>query len=126
MDYLVFVTKKAAQTALETIYSNMVKGVDSPSLLDVATGTVVDKNNLTPEDATQVDAGNRNFPVFGKNAKTGEKNTADGYTTAWDAARQTSQGKWVFQKPEDAMLGGVVGYTIEPYDPTWFPQDAAQ
>lgn len=120
-DYLVFQTEAEAKTALEAIYSNMVKSIDSPDLLDVATGQVVPKDELTPDEAVQVDAGNRHFPVFGKNAATGVKDTTAGHTTAWDVARQTPQGKLVFQKPDDALLDGVIGYTVEPFDPAWFP-----
>lgn len=120
-DYLVFQTEAAAKTALEAIYSNMVEAVDSPDLLDVATGQVVPKDELTPDEAVQVNSGNRHFPVFGRNALTGVKDTINGRTTAWDVARQTLQGKWVCQKPDDALLDGVIGYTVEPYDPAWFP-----
>jgi len=120
-DYLVFQTQQAAQSALEVIYANMVESVDSPDLLDVATGQVVPKDELTPDEAVQVNAGNRHFPVFGKNAATGVKNTTAGHTTAWAVAQQTLQGKWVFPKPDDALLDGVIGYTVEPFDPAWFP-----
>lgn len=122
MDYLVFQTASAAKTALETIYSNMVEGIDSPDLLDVATGQVIDKDDLTPDKAVQINSGNRHFPIFGKNAASGEKNQEQGYTTAWAEAQQTLQGKWVFAKPDDALMAGVVGYTIEPYDPAWFQE----
>jgi hypothetical protein len=120
-DYLVFQTEAEAKTALEAIYSNMVESIDSPDLLDVATGQVVPKDDIHPDQAVQVNAGNRHFPIFGVNAATGAKQTADGYTTAWDVARQTVQGQWVFQKPDDALLDGVIGYTVEPFDPAWFP-----
>lgn len=125
-NYLVFATEAEAKTALEAIYSNMVEAVDSPDLLDVATGQVVPKDELTPDEAVQVDSGNRHFPVFGKNAATGAKDTAAGHTTAWDVERQTLQGKWVFQKPDDSLMNGVIGYTVEPFDPAWFPVDAAE
>lgn len=121
-DYCVFQTEAEATTALEAIYANMVEAVDSPDLLDVATGQVVPKDELTPDEAVQVNVGNRHFPVFGKNAATGVKDITAGHTTAWAVARQTLQGKWVFQKPDDALLDGVFGYTVEPYDPSWFPQ----
>jgi len=119
-DYLVFQTQQAAQSALEVIYANMVESVDSPDLLDVATGQVVLKDELTPDEAVQVNAGNRHFPVFGKNAATGVKNTTAGHTTAWAVAQQTLQGKWVFPKPDDALLDGVVGATVASFDPDWF------
>lgn len=122
MDYLVFTTEAAAQTALETIYANMVEAVDSPDLLDVATGQVVDKDSLTPEEAVQTDSTSRHFPIFGVNAATGVKVEAAGYTTAWAVAQETVQGSWVFPKPDDALMVGVTGYTVEPYDPHWFPQ----
>lgn len=120
-DYLVFQTEQEAVTALEAIYSNMVESVDSPDLLDVATGEVVPKDDLSPDQAVQVNSGNRHFPIFGKNAKTGAKNAQDGYTTAWAVAQQTVQNTWVFQKPADNLMNGVIGYTVEPYDPAWFP-----
>ena len=123
-DYLVFETQAAAATALEAIYSNMVEAIDSPDLLDVATGQVVPKDDLSPDEAVQVNSGDRHFPIFGVNAATGIKDAAQGYTTAWAVAQQTVQGEWVFPKPDDALMTGVIGYTVEPYDPAWFPQDA--
>jgi hypothetical protein len=121
MDYLVFTTEAAAQTALETIYANMVAAVNSPDLLDVSTGQVVPKDDLTPDEAVEIDADQRNFPIFGVNAASGMKDAQQGYTTAWAVAQDTVQGKWVFAKPDDALLDGVVDYTVEPYDPAWFP-----
>jgi hypothetical protein len=119
-DYLVFQTETAAQTALETIYANMVEAINSPDLLNVATGEVVPKDDLTPDEAVQVDSEQRHFPIFGVNAGTKAKDPAQGYTTAWAEARETLQGTWVFQNPDDALLNGVTGYTVEPYDPGWF------
>lgn len=121
--YLVFLNESAAQTALETIYANMVAAINSPDLVDVSTGQVVPKDDLTPDEAVQVDAEDRNFPIFGVNAATGVKNAQQGYTTAWAMAQETVQGKWVFAKPADALLAGVTGYTVAPFDPAWFPQD---
>ena len=121
MDYLVFQTQQAAQAALEVIYANMVAAVNSPDLLNVATGQVVDKDDLTPDEAVQVDAAQRQFPIFGVNVATQVKNTQDGYTTAWAVAQETVDGKWVFQQPDQALMDGVVDYVVEPYDPDWFP-----
>lgn len=121
MDYLIFQTEAAAQTALEAIYANMVAAVNSPDLLDVATGQVVPKDDLTADEAVQVGADNRHFPIFGVNAATGVKNAEQGYTTAWAVAQETVQGTWVFAKPADALMDGVTGYTIAPFDPAWFP-----
>lgn len=123
-DYLVFETLNEAESALEAIYSNMVDEINSPDLLNVDTGAVVPKDEVTPDQAVQVNAGNRHFPVFGVNAASGEKNSEQGYTTAWAAARQTNVGTWVFAKPADALLDGVTGYTVEPYNPAWFQQNA--
>lgn len=121
MDYLIFKTEADARTALETIYANMVKSINSPDLMDVETGEVVPKDDLTPDEAVRVDAEQRHFPIFGVNAATGVKNTQQGYTIAWAMAKETAQGDWVFQKPDDALLDGVTGSTVEPYDPAWFP-----
>lgn len=120
-DYLIFDTQAAADTALETIYVNMIEGIDSPDLLDVATGQVVDKDSLTPEEAVQTGSSSRHFPIFGVNAATGVKVETSGYTTAWAVAQETVNSKWVFQKPADALMTGVTGYTVAPYDPDWFP-----
>lgn len=122
MDYLVFATQAEADAAAEVIYSNMVEAIDSPDLLNVDTGQVVPKDDLTPDEAVQVSAGNRHFPVFGINAASGQKDDAQGYTTAWAMSRETLQGKFVFQKPADDLMAGVVGYTVEPYNPAWFEQ----
>ncbi len=121
MDYLVFTTKTAAQTALEAIYANMVEAINAPDLLDVSTGQVVPKDDLTADEAVQVGADDRHFPIFGVNAATGVKDTAQGYTTAWAEAQKTVQGKWVFPKPDAALMDGVTGYVVEPYNPDWFP-----
>ena len=121
--YLVFQTEDAANAALEAIYANMVAAIGSPDLLDVTTGQEVPSNEITPEEAAQYEADNRRFPVFGTNAASGIKDSQTGYTTAWAVAQETLQSKWVFQKPDDTLLDGVTSYTIEPYDPNWFPQD---
>lgn len=123
MDYLVFDTEQEANAALEVIYSNMVASIESPDLINVATDEVVPKEALTPEEAVEVDAGDRYFPIFGTNASTGEKNTADGYTTAWAVAQETTAGKWVFTKPDASLMTGVTGGTVAPYDPAWFPKE---
>jgi hypothetical protein len=123
MDYLVFNTETEAQAALEAIYANMVESVNSPDLLNVATGEVIPKDDLTPDEAVQIDAEDRRFPVFGVNAATGVKDAQQGYTTAWASAQETVQGKWVFAKPDDALMDGVTEYTVEPYDPAWFPTE---
>jgi hypothetical protein len=122
MDYLVFQTESESVAAAEAIYANMVEAIDSPDLLDVSNGQVVPKDSLTPEQTVLESAEDRHFPVFGKNAATGIKDETTGYTTAWASAQQTLQGQWVFEKPEDSLLVGVVGYTVEPYNPNWFQQ----
>lgn len=124
MDYLVFTTETAAQTALDAIYANMVEAINAPDLLDVSTGQVVPKDDLTADEAVQVGADDRHFPIFGVNAATGVKDTAQGYTTAWATAQETVQGTWVFAKPDDALMDGVTGYTTKPYDPAWFPVES--
>lgn len=122
MDYLVFSTQAEADTAAEAIYSNMVDAIDSPDLLNVDTGEVVPKDDLSPDEAVQVSAGDRHYPVFGINAASRQKDDKQGYTTAWAVARETLQGQFVFAKPDDALLNGVTGYTVEPYNPAWFSE----
>ena len=121
-EYLVFETEAEAQAALETIYANMVGAINSPDLENVTTGEVVDKDELTPDEAVEIDAEQRHFPIFGVNAATGEKDHDGGYTTAWAVAQETAQGKWVFQKPDDTLLSGLNGYTIDEFNPDWFNQ----
>jgi hypothetical protein len=120
MDYLVFDTEQAANTAAEKIYANMVGDISSEDLIDVTTGNIIDKDAITPEEAVQYTYKNRRFPVFGVNAATGVTNTESGYTTAWAIPQVTGQGKWVFQKPSDDILDGVTGYVVEPFNPEWF------
>ncbi len=121
--YLVFLNESAAQTALETIYANMVAAINSPDLIDVSTGQVVPKDDLTPDEAVQTDSEQRNFPIFGMNAKTGAKDPRQGYTTAWAVAQETILETWVFPKPDAALMDGVMDYTVAPYDPAWFPAE---
>lgn len=121
-DYLIFDTQAAANTALETIYANMVAAIQSPDLLNVETQEVVVKDDLTPAEMVQTDADTRHYPIFGTNAATGVKNVETGYTTAWAVAQETIDSKWVFPKPDDALMVDVVEYTVEPYNPDWFQQ----
>jgi hypothetical protein len=121
-DYLVFDTQAAANTALETIYANMVAAIPSHDLVNVDTQEVVVKDDLTPAEMIQTDASTRHYPIFGINAATGVKNVVEGYTTSWAVAQETVSGKWVFPKPSDAVMVGVVGFVVEPFDPAWFPQ----
>lgn len=123
--YCVFATEAEAETGLQTIYANMVASIESPDLINVATDEVVPKEDLTLEEVVEVNAGDRHFPIFGTNAATGVKNTEAGYTTAWAVAQETVGGKWVFPKPSDALMVGVVGFVIKPFDPAWFPQPQA-
>lgn len=120
MDCLVFDTEIAAQTAADTIYANMVAAINSPDLLNVDTGQVVEKDSLTPEQAVEQNAQNRFYPIFGINLASNQKNATDGYTTAWAVPQLTVQGKWAFAKPDDALMTSVVDYTVEPFDPNWF------
>lgn len=120
-DYLVFATEQAAQTAADLIYANMVAAIPSPDLLDVTTGQEVPQAELDDTERADYDTTNRRFPVFGTNAATGVKNAEQGYTTAWAQPQQTLQNKWVFPKPDNALMVGVTGYVVEPYDLDWFP-----
>lgn len=120
--YLVFLTLQQAMGAMETVYANMVAATDSPHLINVATDQVVDKNDITPAEAVQVDASDRNYPVFGRNAATFEKTTDSGHTTAWATPLQrATDSKYVAPKPSDALMSGVVYDAVEEYDPAWFP-----
>ncbi len=126
MDYLVFDTESAAQTAADTIYANMVAAINSSDLLNVDTGQVVAKDSLTPEQAVEQDAQNRFYPIFGVNAASGQKDATDGYTVAWAVPRETIQGKWVFEKPDDLLMAGVTNYMVEPFNPNWFNEAASE
>ena len=120
--WLVFATLQQAMTAMEAIYANMVAAIDSPDLVNVATDQIVDKADVTPEQAVQVDASDRNYPVFGRNASTTEKDQASGYTTAWATPLpRATDSKYVAPKPSDALMAGVSYDAIEDYDPAWFP-----
>lgn len=122
-DYLVFDTPETAETALETIYANMIAAIDSADLLNVATQEVVEKDTLTPNQMVEVDASTRYYPIFGVNASTGVKVEQYGYTKAWAVKQQrVTDGKWVFQKPDDSLMVNVIGYTVEPYDVKWFKE----
>jgi hypothetical protein len=121
-EYLIFSTQAAAETALETIYANMIGAVDSPDLLNVDTQEVVEKDALTPAEIVELNANNRSYPIFGINAATLKLQATAGYTTAWATAQKRIDGKWVFTKPDDSLMVGVLGFVIEQFDPAWFPQ----
>lgn len=120
--YLVFDTQAEADTGLQTIYANMVAAIPSPDLLDVTTDQIIPQDDLTEDERAEYEADNRRFPIFGANAATGVKNAEQGYTTAWAAAQETLESKWVFPKPTDVLMVGVTGYVISAYNPDWFPK----
>jgi hypothetical protein len=120
-DYLVFETEQDAKIALESIYANMVAEISAFALLDVTTDQEIPKSELCDQERAEYTQQNRRFPVFGVNAKTGIKNHEEGYTTAWAMAKETLQCAWVFPKPPNLLMKNVTGYTVEPYDPAWFP-----
>lgn len=122
--YLVFSALQQAQTALDAIYANMLLAIDSPDVLDVSDGQVIDKTELTPDKAVKVNADDRHYPIFGRNAATGLKNETSGYSTAWAVAQQrVTDQKFVFVKPADSLMTGVVYDSVEEYDPAWFTSD---
>ena len=124
MMYLVFDTLEAATIALNTIYKNMIFGVPYQDLMNVNSRQVVDKTTLTPEQAIEVHADDRNYPVFGVNAATQELDTQNGYTTAWAVPKQrVTDSKSVFPRPDDALMVGVTGFVEEQYDLDWFPPE---
>lgn len=49
--------------------------------------------------------------------------TSDGSTDRWSVPVQRLDGKWCFVQPEAQYLVGVSGYTIEPFNHTWFPSE---
>jgi hypothetical protein len=123
MDYLVFLTESAAQTAAEDIYAKMVAVIESPDLLDVTTGQVIPQAHLTEDERTQYEVANRRFPIFGINAASLVKNTENGFTTSWATPRQRIDGRWVFPSPGAAILSGLSVESVEPFDPAWFPSE---
>lgn len=119
-EYLVFETEAEAKIALEIIYANMVGAIYSSDLENVATGEVVEKDDLTPDEAVKIDATNRHYPVFGVNAATGTKDNKEGYTTAWAVAQETIDGKWVFPKPTNELMEGLNGCKVMEFNQGWF------
>lgn len=115
-----FTTRAEADAAAEAIYSNMVSEINSLDLLNVNTGEVVLKDNLSPDQAVQVGVANRHYPVFGVNALSKQKDEKQGYTTAWAIPEETALGQFVFPKPEDYLMDGVIGYSVEPFNHNWF------
>jgi hypothetical protein len=126
MLYLVFDDLNSANEALKVIYKNMILGVPSPDLMNVDTGSVVQKDEVSPEQAVEVDEQDRHYPVFGKNAATQQLDTQSGYTTAWAVPQQrVTDSKSVFPKPSDALMIGVTGFVEEEYSPDWFASSEA-
>jgi hypothetical protein len=41
------------------------------------------------------------------------------WAVPWNCVDDTN--KWVFQKPDDTLMDGVVGYTIVEYNKAWYP-----
>ena len=120
MEYLVFLTESAAQTAAEDIYAKMVAVIE-PELLDVTTGQVIPRADLSEEELTEYAVTNRRFPIFGVNAASHLKNTESGFTTSWAVPQQRADGRWVLPSPSAAFLDGVSVESVEPFDPAWFP-----
>ncbi len=124
MLYLVFDDLNSANEALKVIYKNMILGVPSPDLMNVDTGSVVQKDEVSPEQVIEVDEQDRHYPVFGVNAATQQLDTQSGYTTAWAAPQQrVTDSKSVFPKPSDSLMIGVTGFVEEEYNPDWFASE---
>lgn len=126
MDCMIFNTEAAMVAARERIFANLVAAVETSddTLTDVTTWTAHPKALLTVEDLQDFDATNRRFPIFGRNAATLQRVHDVGWTTAWDnGAQRATDGKWVLQHPGIQWLDGVTGFTVEPFDPAWFPPE---
>jgi hypothetical protein len=109
MSYLVFNTLTEAQTALNLIDSKVRQRIES----------------TFPEAIDEVG-------IIPKKSSTGELDPTGNRTTTWATIRETVTGKFVFPElTEDYdplfqgidFLDGMVGYTLEDYDPAWFPQE---
>lgn len=109
MNYLVFKTLNEAEAALNLIDSKVRQRIEStfPEAID-AVG------------------------IIPKNKQTGELDPAGSRTTSWAVVQETIDGQFVFPElTEDYdllfqgidFLDGMVGYTLEEYDPLWFPQE---
>lgn len=63
---------------------------------------------------------NKNYPIIGVNAETGEQEPNDQKTEIWaNLTKAYNQDLWYFQKPAVEFMDGVSGYTEQEFDPNW-------
>lgn len=108
--YLTFTTLEDAQTALDLIDLKCRQAVATFNPL------AIDEVGVIP-----------------RNAATGQLTTNSTRTTTWATIQETIDGKFVFPLITTAVnpvvfaevdfLEGMVGYSIEEYNPAWFPQE---
>jgi hypothetical protein len=65
-------------------------------------------------------AASMNLPIWPTNAASGQVDYTATPTAVWAVPMERLDGQWVFPTPPAEHLAGLTGYTVEPYDPTWF------
>jgi hypothetical protein len=100
MKYRIFQAKADAENAARKLYADAVR-----TRADEFDGVLDDWNNGRAKASvdnlpeSQID-GDR-FPLYGKNAATSEWEAEHGHTKAWAIPVQITDGRWVFQSPDD-------------------------
>jgi hypothetical protein len=93
MLWRIFPTENACQSWCNQQFAQMARGraaTNSGILFDYSNGRrQVDLNTLPDSQITGA-----RFPLWGRNAKTGEWNSEDGFITAWAEPRETAIGEW--------------------------------
>jgi hypothetical protein len=63
---------------------------------------------------------NKNYPIIGTNAETGEPEPTEQKTEIWaNLTKAYNLDLWYFEKPSQEFMTGVSGYVEQEYDPSW-------
>lgn len=116
--YLTFTSQKDADKAQMKLWCN--KLLESASNSEYVVGDSQRNDYLLSEIQSMSDSEVCKLRLYGK--KNGVIKKTEGITERWDEPRQcyNDSNKWFMKKPNDALLTGVTGYTIEESDPEWW------
>lgn len=119
--YLVFTNENDANAAQAKIWCNflLTEANNSEKLVGNGVGQDYYLSDIEPMPDNELCL----LKLYGK--KEGLIQDLDGFTITWAQTHQcyNDSNKWVFMKPDNSLMTGVVNYTEAPRDPNWWPPE---
>jgi hypothetical protein len=119
-DYLVFNGQQECVEANNKIWCNLLLSYSDNTEKLVGNGEGNDY--YLSEIETMPEHTLCDLKMYGK--RVGEIQNTTAFTLRWDFQynRLDDPTKWVIVKPSDDLMTGVINYTIEQSNPSWFPE----